>query len=203
MQRKLFRIEQMMAPRRPVPPAHRSSGEAAPAFGLSSIHDVIGRQRRELAALIGDHHERRLARACDELGAAVAGMDKAAQSVLGFAEHIDESARSLTATLKGDYERGLAHDIQDHVVRIYEACNFQDLAGQRIAKVMAMLETIERQIAGMLAHCDRGSPLPVGAAKSNGGLINGPKLDGDKGHADQSDIDAIFSREPLSAEVTR
>lgn len=202
MQRKLFRIEQMMAPR-PVPAAHRSNGEAAPAFGLSSIHDIIGRQRRELAALIGDRHERRLARARDELGAAVASTDKAAQSVLGFAEHIDESARSLVATLKGEYERGLAHDIQDNVVRIYEACNFQDLAGQRIGKVMAMLETIERQIAGMLAQCDRASPLPAGAAKFDGGLINGPKLDGDKGHADQREIDAIFSSKPISAEVTR
>ena len=32
--------------------------------------------------------------------------------------------------------KSLALDIQDNVLRIFEACNFQDLTGQRIAKVL-------------------------------------------------------------------
>ncbi|HSP50958.1 MAG TPA: hypothetical protein VLN61_12445 [Pseudolabrys sp.] len=35
---------------------------------------------------------------------------------------IDESARALAATLKDDYKRGLTQEIQEHVVKIYEAC---------------------------------------------------------------------------------
>ncbi len=59
------------------------------------------------------------------------------------AEVVDDSAKALTATLKDDYKRGLAQDIQDHVVQIYEACNFQDLAGQRIGNVVATMAMLE------------------------------------------------------------
>ena len=42
--------------------------------------------------------------------------------------------------------QGLAHDIQDRVVQIFEACNFQDLTGQRVAKVVATLKFIEEHV---------------------------------------------------------
>ena len=96
-----------------------------------------------------------------------------------------------------DYERGLAQDIQEHVVRIYEACNFQDLAGQRIGKVIAHAQ------AGRGAARDRcwrhsktafrrSADQPPAAAPARE-LINGPKLDGDAGHASQHDIDTMFN----------
>ena len=62
------------------------------------------------------------------------------EKILKSTEVIDESAKALAATMKTDYERGLAQDIQDQVVQIYEACNFQDLAGQRIGNVIATLD---------------------------------------------------------------
>lgn len=40
--------------------------------------------------------------------------------------------------------------MQDHVVRIYEACNFQDLAGQRIGKVITMLIMLEERLVAMI-----------------------------------------------------
>jgi len=70
-----------------------------------------------------------MARAGDELRAAVDGMDYATQKILKSVEVIDEIARSLTASLKDDHKRSLAQEIQDHVVQIYEACNIQDIAG--------------------------------------------------------------------------
>jgi chemotaxis protein CheZ len=36
------------------------------------------------------------------------------------------------------------------VIRIFDACNFQDLAGQSIAKVLATLKFIEDRIARMM-----------------------------------------------------
>ena len=36
----------------------------------------------------------------------------------------------------------LAQDIQERVINIFESCNFQDLTGQRIAKVVATLKFI-------------------------------------------------------------
>ena len=133
-----------------------------------------------------------MTRAAGELGAAVAGMEKATQKILHEAEGIDECARALTATLQDDYKRGLAQDIQDHTVKGYEACNFQDLAGQRIAKVIETLNLVEEQLSVMLARCDGRAAEPPLPQPNGGGLINGPRLDGDAGHASQRDIDAIF-----------
>ena len=95
------------------------------------MRDTIARSERELAALRGGVP---LPRLQNELGAAIGGMDDATQKILRSTEAIDESARALSATLKDDYKRGLAQEILEQAVQIYEACNFQDLAGQRITR---------------------------------------------------------------------
>jgi chemotaxis protein CheZ len=179
----------------------RDSNDAAPLEGLmrelAEIHATVTRNKRELASLIGEGKERRMARAADELRAAVDGMDSATQTILKSVEVIDESARALTATLKDDYKRGLAQDIQDHVVQIYEACNFQDIAGQRIGNVIGTMTMVEDQIAAMLDGCNaidgrNEPPAPAKSAQGHG-LLNGPKLDDDPGHASQLDIDQMFA----------
>lgn len=213
MQRKVFRVEQMFADRRAAGPLEQAASEhgatdqlrALRELGgrrdvsgdalkreLMQVHDTVAHNRRELASLIGERQDRRMARAAGELGAAVAGMEKATQKILHAAETIDDDAKALTATLKDDYKRGLAQDIQDYTAQIYEACNFQDLAGQRIAKVIATLNLVEEQLSAMLARCNGRSAQAAPAPAARGGLINGPKLDGDAGHADQPDIDAMF-----------
>ena len=77
-------------------------------------------------------------------------------------------------------------------MQIYEACNFQDLAGQRIAKVIETLNMVEAQLSAMLTRCN-GRPAE---AQRQGGrrrrLAQRPKLDGDIGHASQHDIDKMF-----------
>jgi chemotaxis protein CheZ len=150
---------------------------------------------RELSVLINDGNERRMTRAAGELGAAVGGMETATQKILASAEVIDDCARALAAALNNDYHHGLAQDLQDHVVRIYEACNFQDLAGQRIGKVIAMLVMIEERLMAMIQHHSGANEQSAKATKpsSAGDLINGPRLDGAAGHASQHDIDVMFA----------
>jgi chemotaxis protein CheZ len=224
VQRKVFRVEQMFAagragahrhaePRHPVQSraaddlkalhtlaGHRDS-HAADAVQilkdeLAQIHETIASNKRDLVALIGDGKERKMARAAGELGAAVEGMEKATEGILKSVEVVDDSAKALTATLRDEYKRGLAQDIQDHVVKIYEACNFQDLAGQRIGNVVRILNSVEEQVAAILERCDTVSgkaPAPVLAKPPAGdGLLNGPRLDGDSGHTSQRDIDKMF-----------
>ncbi|MDO9411304.1 MAG: protein phosphatase CheZ [Pseudolabrys sp.] len=210
MQRKIFRIEAMMADKRPVATAyaaHRRTEQASAHKNpqdssehlkaeLILIRETIARNKRDLGGLIGDGKERHMARAADELGAAVDGMETATQKILKSVEVIDDSAKALRASLKDEYKRGLAQDIQDSVVRIYESCNFQDIAGQRIGKVMATLTAIEEQVASMLERCDgipAAAPHERPALSSDRGLLNGPMLDGDGGHASQRDIDKLFN----------
>ena len=208
MKRNVFRVERMFGSRlaaRPAPaPAPHKSVKPAQADlpdanvqtlkrELARLHDAIEHNKRELGVLIGEGRERRMAHAAGKLGAAVEGMEKATEKILKSAEVIDESARALAAALKTDYERGLAQDIQDHVVKIFEACNFQDLSGQRIGHVIETLNTIEDQVEAMLGR-DARTPGEAPAAKPPLGpsLLNGPRLDGDSGHTSQSAIDAMF-----------
>jgi chemotaxis protein CheZ len=218
VQRKVFRIEQMFDDRRAAAPQTHAEGERDAIDQLKALHalgerrdvagdevkrelalarEAVAHNRTELAALIGEDKTRRMTRAAGELGAAVDGMEKATHKILQATEAIDDSARSLGSSLKTEFERGLAHDIQDRTAEIYEACNFQDLAGQRIAKVIGILNMIEEQLAVMLARYgtfdDAATAAPAAEPTDGGGLLNGPKLDGDTGHTSQGDIDALFN----------
>src|SRR5207237_8935384 len=114
--------------------------------------------------------------------------------ILASVEVIDDCARALAFVLSDEYHHGLAQDVQDHVVHIYEACNFQDLAGQRIGKVIAMLVMVEERLVAMIERSSGGKEAPEsGKSLSGSELINGPRLDGASGHASQHDIDAMFA----------
>lgn len=200
MQRKVFRIEELVGGNVPRQrDADFNAADPAPSVEheLAGIQDIITRNKRELSALINDGSERRMSRAAGELGAAVEGMETATQKILASAEAIDECARALASALTDDYHHGLAQDVQDHVVRVYEACNFQDLAGQRIGKVIATLMMVEEQLAAMIERFQSGGGASRPAAEPHrkyaGDLINGPRLDGASGHVTQQDIDLMFA----------
>ena len=211
MQRKEFRVEQMIGARRArdvvQPPQidQPTVSETTPApearvaarDELTALRDVVARNTRTLMALINDGKDRRMARAAGELAASVESMETATQKVLASVEAVDDCARVLVSALTDDYHHGLAQDIQDHVVRVYEACNFQDLAGQRIGKVIATLVMVEEQLAAMIENCnyvtDAGRPGTAAGSQPSGDLLNGPRLDGEGGHASQQDIDVMFA----------
>jgi chemotaxis protein CheZ len=211
VQRKLFRVEQMVGPRRTrdvVRSPHSDQvpvSETTPApeakvtarHELSALANVVAHNTRTLMALINDGKDRRMARAAGELAAAVESMETATQKVLASVEAIDDCARVLVSALGDDYHHGLAQDIQDHVVHVYEACNFQDLAGQRIGKVIATLAMVEEQLAVMIESCNSvdnaAQPDKAAGSRPTGDLLHGPRLDGAGGHASQQDIDLMFA----------
>ena len=96
---------------------------------------------------------------------------------------MDQAATNLLGLLKGNIERGLTADIRDRVTQIFEACNFQDLTSQRIAKVRASFNSLQSQIARALEELGRADTVPP---------LNGPRLGDAAGHVSQSDIDSLF-----------
>ena len=122
-------------------------------------------------------------RIANELEAVMQGSEQATQKILAAAEEIDQAANTLSASLKNESEQGLAQDIRDRVIAIFEACNFQDLTSQRVAKVMASLARIEQQIARTLDELARESAPPT----------HGPRLADDSGHVSQTDVDSMFA----------
>jgi chemotaxis protein CheZ len=129
------------------------------------------------------------ARIGHELGAVVEGTERATQKILAAAEAIDSVANTLAAALKGKIEQNLAHDIQDLVIEVFEACNFQDLIGQRVAKVSGTLRFVEDHIARVLDEIKN----PHAVTRRDGAqTLHGPRLESDDGHASQVEIDALF-----------
>jgi chemotaxis protein CheZ len=130
-----------------------------------------------------------LTRIAYELAEVVASTEQATQKILGAAEDIDQVAKNLSAALGGKYEQGLVQDIQDVVVRIFEACNFQDLAGQRVTKVLSILNFVEDHVARVIEEIARESAT----VRRNGEqYLHGPRLDRDFGHVTQDEVDAMF-----------
>ncbi len=154
------------------------------ASELHLIQTVIGGTQHERAAPGGPRSQvAQMTRIAHELDAVMNGSEQATQKILAAAEYIDQVANNLSAALKGGIEQGLAQDIRDRVIQIFEACNFQDLTSQRVAKVMATLSHIEGQITRALAELAWADAAPS---------IYGPRLASDHGHVSQSDVDAMF-----------
>ena len=166
---------------------------------LDLIYDAINRTKREIAVLHGKSFDgNEMSKVTGELGAVVGGTEEATQQILEAAEAIDQAASALAKVNSPDQQKILSEEISERVVSIFEACNFQDLTGQRISKVMSTMKFIENHITVMMdiwggvdairAH----APPIVDDREGDAKLLNGPKLDGDAGHASQNDIDALF-----------
>jgi len=184
--RKVFRIEQTAAAR--IKPRIRHSA-VSPHHGeimqaLDALQALMAAQppAADVAASTGNGSEPsglqadHFVRIALELDAVADGTAQATQRILAAAEEIDQFADNLSAALKGQMERELAQDISDSVLRIFEACNFQDLIGQRVGKVMKTLRAGE----------------PSAAASADAPSLHGPRLNGDADHMSQAEIDALF-----------
>jgi chemotaxis protein CheZ len=166
---------------------------------LDAISIAISRTKQEIATLHFSQQEGgSMHRMTDELDAVVFGTEHATQTILESAEIIDGQASNLVAKLKGD-DQGMAADIQEQIVHIFEACNFQDLTGQRINKVVKVLRFIEDRVdqmmdiwGGLESFADVQPSLEI-AREGDAALLNGPALPEDEDRATQDMIDALFA----------
>src|SRR5215216_5933198 len=167
---------------------------------LDLIYDAINKTKKEIATLhVTGFEGPEMKRVTHELDAIVGGTETATEGILAAAEFIDQAANSLSAVVKSEQDKAAAHDIQDHVIQIFEACNFQDLTGQRITKVVAALKFIETHIVKMMEiwggieSFNDVTPIAMAEREGERQLVNGPKLEGEAGHASQDEIDALFN----------
>src|SRR5271155_4862464 len=166
---------------------------------LDLIHDAINRTKREIAVLHGkSFNGEEMSKVSGELGAVVGGTEQATQQILEAAESIDQAASALSKVNSPDQQKILSEEIQERIISIYEACNFQDLTGQRISKVMTTMKFIENHINVMMDiwggvdAIKSHAPAIADTREGDARLLNGPKMEGDVGHASQDDIDALF-----------
>jgi chemotaxis protein CheZ len=129
-----------------------------------------------------------------ELDAVISATEAATNDIMGAAETIDDLAGRRRSQLASDADKAIAEEINERVIEIFEACNFQDITGQRITKVVKTLTFIEERVSAMMllrgAVPVESNSIPDGAPDEDGHLLNGPALEGDG--ASQDDIDALF-----------
>ena len=165
---------------------------------MDEIYSAIAETKREIATLhVNGLHSAEMNRVTDELDAIIDGTEQATEQILAAAEVIDENASKLSKTLTGE-EDDWTHEISESVVSVFEACNFQDLTGQRITKVVNVLRFIEERIVSMMeiwGGIDHFQEIEVDNPMEKTGdeaLLNGPALQDEEGVASQADIDALF-----------
>ena len=154
---------------------------------VEELGRTIANAKAEIAALrVDDITVSHIPFATDELDAIVQHTASATHAILESCETLDE----VGATVVGDASARL----QDATTRIYEACSFQDITGQRITKVVSTLKTIEAKVSQILTtFCARNdTDVPAeGSAPQAGELLNGPQLPANA--MDQSDIDKLLA----------
>lgn len=170
----------------PISTAHAAQLHEA----VASIAEAIARTRTELASLRDGQDAARLV---DELTAVVNGTAEATHTILS-AETIQDLTVTLERAPSPETARAAAASLQNETRAIFEACNFQDLAGQRIAKVLRTLGFIEARVA-LIHGIWGGEEGPACHARtpdagSEAALLNGPALPG--GAVSQTDIDSYF-----------
>jgi chemotaxis protein CheZ len=155
---------------------------------VEALGRTIAAAKVEIAALkVDDIRDRDIPFATDELDAIVEHTAVATNAILESCEMLDEVA----AAVSGD----VAARLQDAVTKIYEACSFQDITGQRITKVVTTLKTIEAKVAQIISafgvKTDATGVRDRPDVNAPTELLNGPQLPSNA--MDQSDIDKLLA----------
>lgn len=167
-----------------------SATEAALLAELEGLGRTVARAKQEIAHLkVDDITESHIPNATDELDAIVGHTAQATNEILDCCEVLEQVAGVI-----GGAE---AEALQGAITRIYEACSFQDITGQRIGKVVSALKAIEARIAVVTGRFMEGRD-PAGAsetgasAKTEGQrLAEGPQLPG--AGVSQAEIDRLLA----------
>lgn len=166
---------------------------------FQKIADQIGKAREEILALIPATEESKenISHASNQLDAVVRMTEEASNEIMDAAETIQQAVDTDADDMK--------ETVSNAVAKIFMACNFQDITGQRIHKVMTTLEFVDEKISNIMELFAKMEQQPAEGENAGGdgaaatshekekaqGLLNGPALP-DKAST-QDEIDALFS----------
>ena len=177
------------------------------------LADYIEDARAEISSLSPDHDDSAgIPRAGQELDAIVEATESATDTIM-------QAAEDLMSFDSEDFDEYKNH-INDEVMKIFEACSFQDITGQRISKVVKTLNHVEDRVSKLISILG----ITSDSSTSNGAkpiidpetgelndkandedLLNGPALAGEG--IDQGEIDSLLNddvmetSEPISEET--
>ncbi len=159
---------------------------------LESLAAYIDAAKQEIAAIRPENvKEELLPSATDELDAIVEATADATNVIMDNCERVEGVMGGVSAEV--------SDTLMEATTRIYEACTFQDITGQRIGKVVTALKSIEERIDALLYTLGDGkAPKPKAKPKpktkqeiADADLLEGPQL-GDKAKS-QAEIDDLLA----------
>jgi chemotaxis protein CheZ len=160
---------------------------------LEDLAQYILSAKKEIASLLPDDiTSTHLPTATDELDAIVGATEVATNGIL----HAVEIIEGLTAEMDPE----IAEKITEAVTEVYESCNFQDITGQRITKVVKALKHIETKVDALVAafgdeiqkYRDINPQKQMADEQiTDAALLNGPQMPDDA--ANQAEIDALLA----------
>lgn len=180
----------------PLPePATAPAGSAPDGFELRRMRgefvvmkSAIDAAKNEIATLqASSQGASGVHRAAVELDAVVSETERATTTILEAVEEIEQSANMLLAAGSAAGRLDPVGAILDRVLTLYEACNFQDVTGQRIRKVVSTLQFVEERLDAVIGLWD-----PSDIAPPHDDLLAGPAAPGETGHVSQTDVDLYF-----------
>ncbi|MBX2831870.1 MAG: protein phosphatase CheZ [Rhodospirillales bacterium] len=166
---------------------------------IAEMNEHIHKAKVQIASL---RHPKasddRLISATSELDAIVKDTEMATHTILESAEQIDDLSMTLKNSAPSEFVADHVEQIAFIVTKIFESCNFQDITGQRINKVVSTLEFVEDRVHNMISIWgeDAFAELPVPESEEkedvpeDSDLLNGPQLEGEG--ISQDDIDKLF-----------
>ena len=147
----------------------------------------ITETKTEIADLRPGEIKAQIPVAGDQLGAIVKSTELATNTIMEAAEEI----------MAGSGDDAAAHRaaVEDACMRIFEACSFQDITGQRVTKVVKTLSHIDERLTTLLEAL--GAELadipvePENQPEGDAALMTGPALEGEG--IDQDEVDALLN----------
>ncbi len=154
---------------------------------LRDLKDIIEEARSEITFANPDEiKNKHIPTATDELDAVVGATEEATGTIMDSCEVIQSQMEHVASEI--------APVIGAEVTKIFEACSFQDITGQRITKVINTLNQIEVKIDSLLSVLGKKIPGLSGGSGEEGeseSLLNGPQMP-DKAIT-QVDIDKLLA----------
>lgn len=160
---------------------------------LEALAQYIMSAKTEIAALRPDEiKDEHLPNATDELDAIVGATEVATNGILQAMETLE--------SLTGEMSPEVAEKVTEAVTQVYESCNFQDITGQRITKVVKALKHIEQKVDDLVAAFgdeiskfkELAPKKPAAEARTgDAALLNGPQMPDEA--SKQAEIDALLA----------
>lgn len=153
---------------------------------VSCLKAAIDQMRADLSGAHPEGIQFHIPSATDELDAIVETTEQATHEIMGACEEMQKLLKERPS------EETAA--LESQIIRIVEACTFQDLTGQRITKILRSLKEIDQrttELSNILSKrfADLDNDMPQAANGDQ--LLNGPQLP-DTGIS-QEEIDKLLA----------